>query len=86
MPTSRSFFLRPRLSMGNRCSIRNRRPPYTRNPTAAASDTAARKPALSTRDTRSCASVAAMFSYAQRPACAGRRRGQGRGHTLSEAE
>jgi hypothetical protein len=68
MPTSRSFFLRPRLSIGKRCSIRNRRPPYSRNPTAAASDTDARKLADRRWEARSWVGLAAIVSYVHRPA------------------
>ena len=42
-PTSRSFLRRPRDSIGKRRSMQKRRPPYSRNPAAADSETAARK-------------------------------------------
>ena len=44
-PTSRSFFCRPRDSMGNRRSITNNRPPYTKKPMAAAREMTTKKPA-----------------------------------------
>ena len=44
-PTSLSFFCRPLLSTGNRRSMANSRPPYTRNPPAANAHTNARKSA-----------------------------------------
>jgi hypothetical protein len=66
-PTSRSFFLRPRLSMGKRCSIRNSRPPYTTKPTAAATDTTATKVAEQTRAMVRRSPVSARLWNAQRP-------------------
>lgn len=46
--TSRSFLRRPGLSMGKRCSMSQRRPPYVTKPAAAASDTSTRKTLLAT--------------------------------------
>jgi hypothetical protein len=62
IPTSRSFFFLPRLSIGNRCSMRNRRPPYNRKPTAAHRLTAARNAALMMWLTCSAPSLVAMDS------------------------
>lgn len=66
-PTSWSFLRRPRDSMGNLWSMRKSLPPYSTNPMAANTDTAARVMSESTYPKFCMASSVAMQLMAHKP-------------------